>query len=84
MHPVLWGKERNDDIPLIVLWKLVQIKAPWRAITDHFKAGLTVCKTKDKPGILTYVFALSCLKCTKLDLSTIIDLAVKHVGHGTY
>lgn len=42
MHPVLLDKERNNDIPLIVLWELVQINALSRAISDHFKADLKV------------------------------------------
>ena len=84
MHPVLLDKERNNDIALIVLWEFVQIKALSRAITDHFKADLKVYKTKDKPGILTYVFALSSLKNTKLDLWIVIDLVVKYIGHDEY
>lgn len=80
-NPLLLDKERNNGIPLIVLWELVQVKALLRAITDHCKADLKVYKTKDKPGILTYVFAISSLKHTKLDLWTVIDLVVKYIGH---
>lgn len=63
---------------------MVQIKAPWRAITDHFKASLRVCKTKDKAGVLIWVFALSSLTCTKLDLLTVVDFVVKYIGHDKY
>lgn len=83
-YPVLLDKERNNDIPLIVLWELVQIKALSRAITDHFKADLRVYKTKDKPGILTYVFALSSLKHTELDLWLVVHLVVKYIGNDEY
>jgi hypothetical protein len=42
LHPFLWRRERNDDMPLIVLWELVQMKPPSGDITKHFKAVLSV------------------------------------------
>lgn len=83
LPPALLGKERNDDVALIALCKLVQMKAPFGAITNHFK-DLIFFKAKDKPGILTCVFVLSSLKYTKLERFTAIDLVVKHIGYKKY
>lgn len=63
VHPVLWGKERNNDLPLIVLWELFQIRAPLRAITWLFKADRRACRNKDEPESQTCVFVLFSLKC---------------------
>ena len=61
-HPVLWEKERNDDMPLIVLWELFQVRALQRAITSLFKAGRRACRIQDWPGSQTPESAPSSLK----------------------
>lgn len=63
VHPVLWEKERNNDLPLIVLWELFQIRAPLRAISCLFKAGRRACRIKDEPESQTCVSVVSSLKC---------------------
>ena len=62
VHPVLWEKERNDDMPLIVLWELFQVRAPQRAITSLFKAGRRAYRIQDWSGSQTQESAPSSLK----------------------
>lgn len=69
VHPVLCEKERNDDIPLIVLWELFQIRTPLRVITGLFEASRKAHRIKDEPGSQSCMFVQHLSRATALDFN---------------